>query len=45
VGASLNYTGWEITVAAVDPAGWLKVVDPPGDTSDLWLRAADVQPA
>lgn len=45
VGASLNYSGWEISVAAVDPAGWLKVVDPPGDASDLWLRAADVTPA
>lgn len=45
VGASLNYTGWEITVAQVDAAGWLKVVDPAGDANDLWLRAGDVQPA
>lgn len=45
VGVSLNYQGWTITVSAVDPAGWLKVVDPAGDAGDLWVRAGDVTPA
>ena len=42
---NLNYTGWAITVAQVDKAGWLKVVDVVGDENDRWLKAADVTPA
>lgn len=40
----LDYKGWSVNVTAVDPAGWLKVIDLAGDASDEWLRASDVTP-